>query len=114
MTNVKTTTQTQHPWRATVRTLFQLLPAVAVLVPAVLEAVSNGNPDALPAWSAVALSVSAAVTRVMANPAVEQFLETWLPFLAAEPRPLEWSGVEVPGGAEDIPEGYEDGDPEDV
>jgi hypothetical protein len=81
--SVPETTQVRAPWRTVVRTVFQIVPAVAILVPIVLEAVANGDPSSLGAWAAVAVTVSATVTRVMALPAVEEFLRRFVPWLAA-------------------------------
>ncbi|WP_407316614.1 hypothetical protein UQW22_09830 [Isoptericola halotolerans] len=82
MTTPKTT-QSAHPWRATVRTILAVVAGLATLVPAVLDAISDGDPANLGPWTAVALAVSGAVTRVLALPAVEAFLERFLPWLAA-------------------------------
>lgn len=75
-------TQTRHPWRATLRTVaagaigaLSLLPTVAVV----------GGIDDVPAV-AQAVTVAAAVTRVLALPAVDGWLRTYLPWLAASPR----------------------------
>lgn len=73
--------QVAHPWRATVRTVFQALVALCVLAPAVFEAAGL---DGL-AWSAGVLAVTGAVTRVMALPGVNAFLATYLPWLAPTP-----------------------------
>jgi hypothetical protein len=81
--SIPQTTQVAAPWKATVRTVVQIVPAIAVLTPAVLSAVANGDPATLGPWAVVALSVSGAVTRVMALPAVESFLRRFLPWLAA-------------------------------
>lgn len=81
------TTQVRNPWRTTVRTAFQATTGLAALVPFVLEAIAQGDPATLGPGAVVALSVSGAVTRVMALPQVEQFLATFLPWLAADPGP---------------------------
>lgn len=81
-----TTTQTTHPWRAVARTVVQLVAGLAVLVPAVLGAIADGDPSTLGPWAVTAVAVSAAVTRVMALPAVETFLERFAPWLAASTR----------------------------
>lgn len=82
---VATTTQSKHPWRATIRTGFAVLVGLAALTPFVLDAISNGDPASLGPGAATALSVSAAITRVMALPMVEQFIARFLPWLAADP-----------------------------
>lgn len=77
-----TPTQVRRPWRATMRTTFQLIIGIAVLLPFVVQA-SGLDPEVYP-WLAGLLAVAAAVTRVMALPQVEDFLQRFLPWLAAE------------------------------
>lgn len=79
-------TQTKHPWRATARTGIAVLIALAAMMPALVNAA--GLDETAPAVAAV-LAIAGAVTRVMALPAVETFLERFLPWLAAEPSPSE-------------------------
>ncbi len=71
-------TQVRHPWRATIRTGFQVLVALATLIPYVF--VEADLPVAGLAGQVVA--VSATVTRVMALPGVVTFLERFFPWLA--------------------------------
>ncbi len=78
-----TSTQTQHPARAVIRTAVQLVVGLAALLPFALDAVSNGDPASLGGGAVIALSVSAAITRVMALPQVEAFLARFAPWLAA-------------------------------
>lgn len=80
-------TQVRRPWRATLRTTFAALIALAALAPVLVEA-AGLDPSSLP-WLAGALAVAAAITRIMALPGVETFLRTYLPFLAAAPKPPE-------------------------
>lgn len=77
-------TQVRRPWRTTVRTVFQLVLALATLLPFLVTGV-YGNDDDIPAVVIQLLAVGAAITRVMALPQVEQFLKQFLPFLAAQP-----------------------------
>ena len=81
---VPTPTQVRRPWRATLRTVFQALVALAVMLPVLVEA-TGLRPDQWP-WLAGVLAVAAAVTRVMALPQVEAFLRRFLPFLATAPK----------------------------
>ncbi len=74
-------TQMRHPWRSTLRTAVAVSIGLLSLVPAV-AAVSHLG--AVPGVGLV-LTVSAAVTRVLALPAVEDFLHEWAPWLAAQP-----------------------------
>lgn len=75
-------TQTQHPMRATIRTVFAVVVALATLVPYVVAELN------VPAEGFVAqvLAVAGVVTRVLAMPAVNAFLTEWAPWLAAAPR----------------------------
>ena len=78
-------TQVRRPWRATVRTVVQALLGLALAWPLIVQAL--GLPEW--AWVSVSLAVAAAITRVMALPAVERLLARHVPWLAAEPpRPL--------------------------
>ncbi|WP_280471016.1 hypothetical protein [Nocardia cyriacigeorgica] len=75
-------TQVQHPNRATARTVFQLVVGLMAALPLILadlgvEATTTGV-------IGIALGVSAAVTRIMAIPAVNNALERFLPALAAD------------------------------
>jgi hypothetical protein len=77
-----TPTQVQHPWRATVRTVFALVVALASLLPYVF---AEAN---VPTEGVVAqvLLVASGVTRVMAMPAVQALVAEYLPWLSATPR----------------------------
>lgn len=83
---VVTPTQVRRPWRSTARTIFQALVALATLLPFVMTDVYS-NPDDYPAVVVQVLVVSGIITRLMANPHVEEFLRRFLPFLAAAPAP---------------------------
>lgn len=83
-----TPTQVKRPWRATVRTVFQFVLALATLLPFLVTGVYS-SADAAPAVVGQVLAVAAAVTRVMALPSVENFLHDWFPWLAADDRPNE-------------------------
>jgi hypothetical protein len=69
------------PWRRTIRTVFQALVGLAVMVP-LLVAQTGLDPDQLP-WLAGVLAVAAVITRIMALPQVEVFLQQFVPWLAA-------------------------------
>lgn len=77
-----TPTQVARPWRATFRTVFQGILALAAILPVVLSTAGIA-PVGL---AAIGLAVAGAITRVMAIPAVEEFLQNYLPFLAAKPK----------------------------
>ena len=61
--------------KRTLRTVLQTAVGLCVLLPTVVDAA--GIPDTLP-WVAGALAVAAGVTRVMALPAVQNVLPSWL------------------------------------
>lgn len=75
------TTQSAHPWRATTRTIFAAAVALLTLLPVIA---ATAGIDTVPAIAQVLL-VAGAVTRVLALPGVEGFLESYLPWLAARP-----------------------------
>jgi len=72
--HASTATQTQHPWRATVRTALAFLAGAALAAPVLYTAVTNENPELATGAAATALAISAAVTRVMAVPFVNERL----------------------------------------
>jgi hypothetical protein len=74
-------TQVRKPWRATARTAFAALVALCALLPVLVEQTGMDVED-FP-WLGIALAIAAAVTRIMANPKVEEFLRAFLPFLSA-------------------------------
>lgn len=78
-------TQVVHPWRATVRSVFQFAVALLTLLPLVAAGVYQ-DVDQAPAVVTQVLVVAGAVTKVMALPAVEDFLRQFIPFLSAEPK----------------------------
>jgi hypothetical protein len=82
--SAETTTQTRHPWRATARTALAFITGAALSAPVLYAAVTNESPEAATGAGLLALSVSAAVTRVMAVP----FVNEWLTRagLGAEPK----------------------------
>jgi hypothetical protein len=73
-------TQVRHPWRSTIRTTFQLVVALASLLPWVLAGVDVPVGGAL----AQVVAVAATITRVMAMPEVSTFLERFVPWLAPQ------------------------------
>ena len=75
-------TQVRFPNRTTIRSVFQVLIGLAAVMPIVISTLG------LPATGGIVgivLAVSAGITRVMAIPAVNRFLEDHLPWLAAKP-----------------------------
>ncbi|MFI8289278.1 hypothetical protein EAO71_28920 [Streptomyces sp. ms191] len=61
--------------KRTARTVLQSAVGIAVVLPAIVDA--SGIPETLP-WVAGALAVAGALTRVMALPAVQTLLPSWL------------------------------------
>lgn len=82
-----TPTQVKHSWRATVRTTFQVVVALAAMWGVVVVTLGLGG---LP-WAAASVTVAAAITRLMALPQVDDFLTRFIPWLAAtdDPEPIE-------------------------
>lgn len=76
-------TQVRRPWRTTVRTVFQFAVGLAPVLPVIVQA--SGVDQTGPAVAG-ALVISAGVTRVMGLPAVEAFLQNFIPWLAASPK----------------------------
>jgi hypothetical protein len=75
-----TTTQEKHPARSSFRTAFQVIVALATLIPAVvLEA-----DIPVEGWVAQVVGVAVGVARVMAMPKVNDFLRRFAPMLAPD------------------------------
>ena len=73
-------TQNAYPWRATVRTVFEVVLALAVVAPLVIATAGISGPAV-----AAFLAACAAITRVMALPQVNDFLRRFIPWLADKP-----------------------------
>lgn len=80
------TTQSQHPWRATIRTVLAVIIAVAAMAPVVYTAATMQSPELATGAAAAVLTIAAAITRIMALPVVEAFLQRFVPWLAAGAR----------------------------
>lgn len=76
------TTQTRRPWRATARTVFQAVVGFASMW-ALIVAGLGLDPEWQ--WVSASLVVTGGITRLMAIPAVEDWLSHFFPFLAADP-----------------------------
>lgn len=83
-----TPTQVRRPWRSTIRTTFQLVLALATLLPFIAAGVYV-DAEAAPVAVGQVLAIAATITRVMAIPQVEAFLRQWMPWLAAAPKPQD-------------------------
>ena len=79
-------TQSRFPWRTVLRTVFQVVVGLAFVIPLALQALYQQDPELLGGAAGIAVMISTAITRVMAVPAVNEFLQRWLPWLAAEPK----------------------------
>jgi hypothetical protein len=90
---VSTPTQVRRPWRATARTVFAAIVGLAAMWGLLVEAAGL---DADGRWVAASVAVMGGVTRVMAVPQVNEWLQRFLPWLAAEPKfkaqPNTWGG----------------------
>lgn len=70
--------------RRTIRTVFQAVLSLAAAAPLLYSAVFSSDPAQATGALAVALGVAGAITRVMALPAVEDFLQRFVPWLSAD------------------------------
>lgn len=71
-----TTTQQQHPWKATARTILAVVIGAASLTPYIVTILD----EQLQGWEALglggqAVAVAAIVTRIIAHPRVDRLLE---------------------------------------
>ncbi|MFI5781214.1 hypothetical protein [Nocardia sp. NPDC051570] len=73
--------QVRYPWRTVLRTVFQLIIGLAAAMPTLVGEL--GLPPT--AGVAGALAISAAITRLMAIPAIDDLLTLVAPWLCAEP-----------------------------
>ncbi|WP_461634515.1 hypothetical protein [Glutamicibacter soli] len=89
------TTQSQHPWRATIRTILAIVIALAAIAPVVYTAATMQSPELATGAAAAALTLAGAITRIMALPVVETFLQRFVPWLAAGARGDEPSATEI-------------------
>jgi hypothetical protein len=80
------TTQSKYPLRATLRTIFQALVGAAFLWGGIVTTLGL---DPNVGWVSLSLAITAGVTKVMAIPGVEEWLQRYLPFLSAKPKPVE-------------------------
>lgn len=74
-----------HPWRRVLRTIIAAVPGLVVAVPLIINTL-NIDPDKYPklyAFAVGALALTAAITRVLAIPQVEAFLQKTMKWLAA-------------------------------
>lgn len=73
--------QSAYPWRTVARTIVQALIGLAAAWALIVEAA--GIDSAIP-WVALSLTITAGITRVMALPAVNDWLARFVPWLAPE------------------------------
>jgi hypothetical protein len=73
-------TQSQFPWKTVARTIFQTILTLAIVLPVVIT--NSGISTTIPVVAG-ALVFCAALTRIMAMPEVEWFLQKFTPWLAA-------------------------------
>ncbi len=77
-------TQVRRPWKATIRTVFAAVVALAAMLPLLVQA--SGLDETLGPVGG-ALAIAGAITRIIALPAVDAFLARFVPWLAADPPP---------------------------
>ncbi|MER5887310.1 hypothetical protein ABT160_26125 [Streptomyces sp. NPDC001941] len=87
--------------KRTARTVLQAAVGIAVVLPALVDA--SGVPATLP-WVAGALAVAGALTRVMAVPALQALLPSWLRTAPVLPGDTDATGPEdLPEAADERP-----------
>lgn len=77
------TTQEKHPGRSSLRTAFQVLVALATVIP---YFVTEANIP-VEGWVAQVVAVAMAISRVMAMPKVNELLRRFAPLLAPDDAP---------------------------
>lgn len=91
-------TQTEHPTRATIRTVLQATIALAAAAPLIYQAITDQSPETAAGAGAVFLGVAAAITRLSAVPIVEKALRQI--GLGAAPKELTFGHWDAPGSDE--------------
>jgi len=86
MATATASTQVQNPVRTVIRTIFQLVVALAAAAPLLYVAIAQQEPELATGAAGIVIAVSAAITRVMALPVVDELLQTYVPWLASEPK----------------------------
>ena len=79
--SAETSTQTAHPWRATVRTVFAFVVGLAAGWGLIVRAAGL---DAGVEWVSGSVAIAAGITRVMALPAVDALIRQFAPWLAPD------------------------------
>lgn len=74
-------TQTAHPWRATVRTVFAFVVGLAAAW-GLIVAAAGVDPGV--EWVSGSVAIAAGITRVMALPAVDNLIRQFAPWLAPD------------------------------
>lgn len=67
-------TQTSHPWKATLRTIVSVVLSLAAAAPVIFTAITDQSPELATGAFATALAASAAITRLMALPVINDLL----------------------------------------
>lgn len=75
--------QVKYPWRAVIRTVFAVVVSLAAGAPLLYTAATQQSVEAATGAVGTILAVSAAITRVMATPFVNDFIRSYLPWLRA-------------------------------
>lgn len=78
---IPVSTQTAYPWRATVRTAFAFVVGLAAAWALIIQAAGI---DPGIEWAGTSLTIAAAITRVMALPAVDALIRQFAPWLAPD------------------------------
>ena len=84
----ETPTQARHPWRATARTT---IAALIALLPALPEIAQELHISTFPLVASI-LSITALITRVLAIPEVDRWIDRYAPSLSADEGYIENKG----------------------
>lgn len=82
---IQTPTQARHPWRATARTS---VAALIALLPVLPEIAKTLEISTVPTVASI-LAITALVTRVLAIPEVDKWIDRYMPSLSADSGYLE-------------------------
>lgn len=77
---VETPTQVRYPWRATARTV---IAAAIALLPALPEIAETVGISTVPVVASI-LSITALVTRILAIPEVDMWMDKYMPHISAD------------------------------
>lgn len=101
MTERKARQLTRPAWHTVLRTTLHTIVSFAAAAPLIYTAITCDRPEAAVGGAAVLLAVAGTLTRIVAVPAVREFLHAVAPWLMASPTRSEVPDLEeTPGSAD--------------